>query len=634
VAITASPLDPPLPPADLRAEQAVLGALLADNRAYERVSEFLAPEHFADPINGRIYQAIVRRIEAGELADAVTLEAEFERSGVLEELGGTAYLSELPKAGVRRNAGQDGRAIYDTWFHRGLVDEYAAIVTGAEPDAAGLRWVVAGGQFVIDRTTDPTDQSAAADPLRQQLQAAICDTAAELADTAGRVSNTRTWGRLSSTAKMLHDLLAADPMTLPNRLGDAYAAMLRLGGFLETDIRVQHNSKATDDPLDPDIHGPLAHLVRVAAPWLRGFPTVADWDEVAGKTLVRADLFQPAGEFIRIARKHAAISARDAAEAELLTEAANAESFLGQKAGNRAVGGAKNLMLATAGAIGMFLSGAIQSDFATHSLLVQRAGAALAEAETHVEAFAATLPDDLRHALMALLKDTHRAALVPMVAPLEPPEDVEEQAEAMILSGRAPPSTWRPLIRSLNFSGKKLSDLHRLWDLTALQKLDLTSTQVSDVSPLSNLTALQTLNLPDTLVSDVSPLSGLTALLRLDLASTLVSDVSPLSGLATLKSLHLNGAPVSDVSPLSGLTALESLNLTNTQVSDVSPLSGLTALTRLYMNGAPVSDVSPLSGLIALRYLYLNDTLVSDVSPLSDLIALELFVEGPRGGPA
>ena len=61
------------------AEQAaLLGALLANNKAYERVSEFLAPEHFCDPIHGRIFQAISRRVEGGQLADAVTLKGEFE----------------------------------------------------------------------------------------------------------------------------------------------------------------------------------------------------------------------------------------------------------------------------------------------------------------------------------------------------------------------------------------------------------------------------------------------------------------------------------------------------------------------------------------------------------------------------
>src|SRR3954453_12569498 len=84
-----------VPPSNLQAEQALLGALLANNKAYERVSEFLALEHFADPMHGRIFQAIARRVEAGQLADAVTLKAEFEHSGVLEEVGGTAYLTQL-----------------------------------------------------------------------------------------------------------------------------------------------------------------------------------------------------------------------------------------------------------------------------------------------------------------------------------------------------------------------------------------------------------------------------------------------------------------------------------------------------------------------------------------------------------
>src|ERR1700733_15288373 len=84
-----------LPPSNLQAEQALLGALLANNRAYERVSEYLAAAHITDSIHGRIFHSISRRIEAGQLADAVTLKAEFEHSGILEEVGGTAYLAQL-----------------------------------------------------------------------------------------------------------------------------------------------------------------------------------------------------------------------------------------------------------------------------------------------------------------------------------------------------------------------------------------------------------------------------------------------------------------------------------------------------------------------------------------------------------
>ena len=81
-----------LPPSNVAAEQALLGALLANNRAYERVSDFLAPEHFADPINGRIFQAVARRIDQNQIADPITLRGEFEHSGILDEVGGTAYL--------------------------------------------------------------------------------------------------------------------------------------------------------------------------------------------------------------------------------------------------------------------------------------------------------------------------------------------------------------------------------------------------------------------------------------------------------------------------------------------------------------------------------------------------------------
>ena len=122
---------------------ALLGALLANNKAYERVSEFLAPDHFVDPVHGRIYQAIVRRVEAGQLADAITLKAEFEHSGVLEEVGGTAYLAQLLTAMVGIiNAGEYGRAIHDAWLRRQLIDIGEVVVNnafGAEPELDGRR---------------------------------------------------------------------------------------------------------------------------------------------------------------------------------------------------------------------------------------------------------------------------------------------------------------------------------------------------------------------------------------------------------------------------------------------------------------------------------------------------------------
>jgi replicative DNA helicase len=134
-----------IPPSNLQAEQALLGALLANNRAYERISDFLLPEHFADPIHGRIFAAIARRCDAGQLADAITLKAEFEHSGILDEVGGTAYLAQLLTAMVGIiNAGEYGRAIHDAWLRRSLIDIGETVVNnafGAEAELDGTQQV-------------------------------------------------------------------------------------------------------------------------------------------------------------------------------------------------------------------------------------------------------------------------------------------------------------------------------------------------------------------------------------------------------------------------------------------------------------------------------------------------------------
>ncbi len=146
-----------LPPANLEAEQALLGALLANNKAYERVSDFLAPDHFAHPAHGRIFQSIARRIDTGQLADAVTLRAEFEHSGILDEVGGAAYLAQLLSAMVGIiNAGEYGRAIHDAWIRRQLIDLGEVMVNrafGSDPELDGTGQIEASEQALYDLAT-------------------------------------------------------------------------------------------------------------------------------------------------------------------------------------------------------------------------------------------------------------------------------------------------------------------------------------------------------------------------------------------------------------------------------------------------------------------------------------------------
>ena len=60
-------------PHNADAEQGLLGALLIDNRAYEKVADLLKVEHFYAPAHGRIYGLIAKLIERGQIASPVTV---------------------------------------------------------------------------------------------------------------------------------------------------------------------------------------------------------------------------------------------------------------------------------------------------------------------------------------------------------------------------------------------------------------------------------------------------------------------------------------------------------------------------------------------------------------------------------
>jgi replicative DNA helicase len=182
-----------LPPANLQAEQALLGALLANNRAYDRVAEFLLPDHFADPVHGRIFQAIARRVEAGNLADAITLKAEFEHGVVLDEVGGVAYLGQLLSAMVGIiNAGEYGRAIHDAWMRRQLIEIGETVVNnafGAEPELDGTKQIEAAETQLYELTTG--DVSGGFVPFKDALAEAI-DGAQRAFKRTGHVSGLST----------------------------------------------------------------------------------------------------------------------------------------------------------------------------------------------------------------------------------------------------------------------------------------------------------------------------------------------------------------------------------------------------------------------------------------------------------
>jgi replicative DNA helicase len=110
------------PPHNIEAEQALLGAILLNNATFHRVAEFLLPEHFAEGVHGRIFGAIAKLIERGQIANPVTLKNLFDQDGALAEIGGAQYLARLATSVVTIiNAEDYGRTIYDLYLRRQLI---------------------------------------------------------------------------------------------------------------------------------------------------------------------------------------------------------------------------------------------------------------------------------------------------------------------------------------------------------------------------------------------------------------------------------------------------------------------------------------------------------------------------------
>src|SRR5437764_1626163 len=121
-----------LPLINTEVEQALLGAILINNTAYGRVAEFLAPEHFGNAVHGRIYAALGKLLDRGQIANPITLKNLFDQDGALAEIGGAVYLARLAEAAVTIiNAEHYGRTIHDLYLRRELITIGQDVVTDA-----------------------------------------------------------------------------------------------------------------------------------------------------------------------------------------------------------------------------------------------------------------------------------------------------------------------------------------------------------------------------------------------------------------------------------------------------------------------------------------------------------------------
>ena len=137
-------------PSNIEAEQALLGVLLYDNSAYERLSDSFQPGHFFEPFHGRLFGAIQNAVRRGQLAEPILLAEQFQRDPAFEELGGMRYLADLvDRAPPAANIADYARVIYDLALRRDLIrigGEIAGNAQVGDPEMSGREQIEAAEQ--------------------------------------------------------------------------------------------------------------------------------------------------------------------------------------------------------------------------------------------------------------------------------------------------------------------------------------------------------------------------------------------------------------------------------------------------------------------------------------------------------
>jgi len=136
-------------PANIEAEQQLLGAILTNNDLFDQAASIIRAEHFYDPVHRRIWETAAERIHKNALASPVTLKAFMEDDEGLQALGGPAYLVNLAGAAISSYAVRDyAQMIYDLAIRRELI---------------GLGRNIAAEASDVRVSNDPRDQIVAAE---------------------------------------------------------------------------------------------------------------------------------------------------------------------------------------------------------------------------------------------------------------------------------------------------------------------------------------------------------------------------------------------------------------------------------------------------------------------------------------
>ncbi|MBX9841293.1 MAG: replicative DNA helicase [Xanthobacteraceae bacterium] len=114
--------EPRIAPHNIEAEQALLGAILVNNEAFYRVSDFLEAGHFFEPLHQQLYQLASDLIRAGKIATPVTLKTFLPSDVDIGGLNASQYLARVAaEATTVINAADYGHTVADLSVRRNLI---------------------------------------------------------------------------------------------------------------------------------------------------------------------------------------------------------------------------------------------------------------------------------------------------------------------------------------------------------------------------------------------------------------------------------------------------------------------------------------------------------------------------------
>ncbi len=144
-----------VPPHNLDAEVATLGALLLDPEALATVIRLLRPEDFYKTSHQRIYQAILILFDRNEACDLITLTEQLKDSGLLEACGGAAYVSRLTSAvPTSANVIYYARIVQECSMRRSLARIASEMMAEAYEEGQEVRLVIEEAERKIFEITD------------------------------------------------------------------------------------------------------------------------------------------------------------------------------------------------------------------------------------------------------------------------------------------------------------------------------------------------------------------------------------------------------------------------------------------------------------------------------------------------